>query len=245
MALFVTLEGGEGAGKSALVKALAQPLAREAQRAGAEALRTFEPGATPLGAALRERLFDSDAPLAPWTEALLFLADRADHVQRIIRPALEQGAIIICDRYTDSTLAYQGGGRGLDLVLLRELNHAATDGLTPDLTLLLDLPPAEGLQRARNARPQETQRARRARAVHARHGEARPQETEGAQPHAPQEDDRIGREALEFHERVRRAFLRIAEEEPARVHVLDATRPPSEVFDAAWALLEPRLPGSR
>ena len=238
MALFVTLEGGEGAGKSALVKALFQPLAREA-------LHTFEPGATPLGATLRERLFDSDAPLAPWTEALLFLADRADHVQRIIRPALEQDAIVICDRYTDSTLAYQSGGRGLDLVLLRELNRAATDGLTPDLTLLLDLPPAEGLQRAR-----------RARAVHARHGEARPQETEGAQPHAPQETegaqphapqehDRIGSEALEFHERVRRAFLRIAEEEPARVHVLDATRPPSEVFDAAWALLEPRLPGMR
>ena len=148
MALFISLEGGDGAGKTALATELSERL----QPWGAELVATFEPGATPLGATLRERLFRADAPLTPWTETFLFLADRAQHVAAVIRPALARGALVICDRYTDSTLAYQGYGRGLDLDLIRTLNHHATDGLHPHLTLFLDLPVSAGLARSRPQR---------------------------------------------------------------------------------------------
>ena len=148
MPLFVTLEGGEGAGKSVV----AEQLSQRVRATGADVVQTFEPGGTPLGTALRRHLFAEQVPLSPWAETFLFLADRAHHVAEIIRPALARGAVVICDRYTDSTLCYQGYGRRLDVTQIKSLNHLATGGLPPHLTLLLDVPVAEGLRRARRDR---------------------------------------------------------------------------------------------
>ncbi len=144
--LFLTLEGGEGAGKSLQAGALAEKL----EAAGLTVVRTREPGGTPLGERLREILLDvsqTGASLTPLAEALLFVAARAELVAQVIAPALERGEAVVCDRYGDSTLAYQGYGRGVDLDLIERLNEAACAGLRPDLTVLLDLPVEEGLAR--------------------------------------------------------------------------------------------------
>ena len=147
MTLFISIEGGEGSGKSSLNAALSDRLTAR----GIESVSTFEPGGTPMGVALRARLFAlpnaQDRTLSPWTETFLFLADRTHHVDSLIRPALDHGAVVLCDRYSDSTIAYQGDGRGLDRDLLQQLNDVATGGLQPDLTILLDLDAAAGLAR--------------------------------------------------------------------------------------------------
>jgi len=143
---FITLEGGEGSGKSTLAAALVCAL----EERGYTVCPTREPGGTQLGRAI-ELLFQregSDDTPAPLAELLLFEADRAQHVSEKIDPALAAGDIIVCDRFTDSSLAYQGFGRGIDLGFIRTLNEAATGGLKPHLTLLLDVPPAAGLARA-------------------------------------------------------------------------------------------------
>ena len=145
LTLFVSVDGGEGAGKTTVATALAD----RARDRGAEVVLTREPGGTPLGVTIRESLFRSDEPIGAWAEALLFLADRAEHVARVIRPSLARGAVVICDRFTDSTIAYQAYGRGLDLDLLQQLNRAATGSTTPNLTLLLDVPVSIGLARTR------------------------------------------------------------------------------------------------
>lgn len=145
--MFITLEGGEGAGKTTL----AQQLKILAEAAGYEVCLTRQPGGTGLGQAIRRLLLDG-AEMAPTTELLLYAADRAEHVAQVIRPALAAGQIVLCDRYTDSTVAYQGYGRGLDLVLIQHLNHVATGGLLPDCTLWLDVPVAVGLGRLDRSR---------------------------------------------------------------------------------------------
>lgn len=142
---FVTLEGGEGAGKSTLVAGLAE----RAHARGTSVVICREPGGTPLGERLREALFGLESAPSALAELLTFSAARAELVVTVIRPALEAGALVLCDRFTDSTVAYQGYGRGLDLDTIRLVNTAATGGLVPDLTLLLDLDPATG--RARGA----------------------------------------------------------------------------------------------
>ena len=148
--LFVTFEGGEGSGKSTQLERLASRL----RTRGLDPLKTREPGGTPLGEGIRELLLDPARRPSPMAEALLMEAARAELVAGVIRPALAAGRIVLCDRYDDSTLAYQGGGRGLDAELLRVLNRAATSGLEPDLTLLFDLDPEAGLaRRARAAMP--------------------------------------------------------------------------------------------
>ena len=134
--LLITFEGGEGSGKSTQAELLAQSLEATGQRV----LRLREPGGTPLGEELRRLLLHRRAAMSPAAELLLFLAARAELVQSVIQPALAEGAIVICDRFCDSTFAYQGYGRGLDLAELRRLNAFATGGLVPDLTVLLDLP---------------------------------------------------------------------------------------------------------
>ena len=144
MALFITLEGGEGAGKTSVAEALAE----RSRARGADVVHTREPGATPLGLAIRESLFRADERISSWTEAFLFLADRADHVEHVIRPALARGAVVICDRFADSTIAYQGYGRGLDIDLLQKLNREAGGGITPNLTLFLDVSLAQGRRRS-------------------------------------------------------------------------------------------------
>jgi dTMP kinase len=140
--LFVCFEGGDGAGKSTQVRMLAQAL----ERAGREVLITRQPGGTPLGAQIRELVLHGDH-VSPRAEALLFAADKAHHVDQLIRPALAAGRVVITDRYTDSSIAYQGAGRDLGAEEIRALQHWAVGGLFPDLTIVLDIAPNVGRAR--------------------------------------------------------------------------------------------------
>jgi dTMP kinase len=140
--LFITVEGIDGSGKTTVANAVAERLRRE----GFAVVVTAEPGGTPLGERLRQLLLH-EKPLSAWAEAFLFLAARAEHVAQVIRPALREGTIVLCDRFADSTIAYQGFGRGLPVDELRRLNEVATGGLHPHLTILLDVDPEIGLQR--------------------------------------------------------------------------------------------------
>jgi dTMP kinase len=141
--LFVTFEGVEGSGKTTVAKAIAENLRQK----GLTVVVTAEPGTTSVGRQIRQLLATVDERTA-WTETFLFLADRAEHVAKVIKPALERGEIVLCDRFTDSTIAYQGFGLGLPLEWLMQLNSIATNGLVPDLTLLLDIDPEMGLKRS-------------------------------------------------------------------------------------------------
>ena len=140
---FVVFEGGDGVGKSTQVALLVDRL----EAAGHEVVRTFEPGATALGVLLRRVLLHGDAgDVSPRTEALLYAADKAEHLHEVVRPALARGAVVVCDRYVDSMVAYQGAGRVLDPDEVERVARWATDDLRPDLTVLLDLAPEEGLR---------------------------------------------------------------------------------------------------
>jgi dTMP kinase len=142
---FIALEGGEGTGKSTQAAALGAAL----RSRGCDVVLTHEPGDTPVGAAIRALLLDpATTGLSDRAEALLYAADRAEHVESVIRPALARGAVVVTDRYVDSSLAYQGAGRPLDLARVEQINDWATGGLRPELTIVLDLDPAEGLRRA-------------------------------------------------------------------------------------------------
>jgi len=198
--LFIVFEGGDGAGKSTQQHLLGEWLAAR----GHEVVLTREPGGTVLGEVLRQALLhggDVDAR----TEALLFATDRAHHVHTVVRPALERGAMVVSDRYLDSSAAYQGAARDLGLEEVRDLSLWATGRLLPDLTVLLDLDPRVGA-------------ARRAEAP-----------------------DRLERESVEFHERVRAGFLHLAGREPGRYLVLDASRPPEEIHSDVVARVTPLL----
>lgn len=141
--MFITFEGPDGAGKTTQIRLLAEQL----EAAGWKTVATREPGGTPIGSLIRGLLLDSEDAVSATTEAYLMTADRAEHVRQVIQPALESKAVVISDRYLDSTLAYQGGGRGLPIDELRRLQSLATGGLEPTLTLLLDLPVEAGLER--------------------------------------------------------------------------------------------------
>ena len=185
---FITVEGGEGAGKSSNLAFIRELL----EQAGKSVVFTREPGGTPLGEEIRELLLGHrHQGMSQDAELLLMFAARAEHLARLIRPALEAGTWVLCDRFTDASYAYQGGGRGIDPARIRALEEWVQGGLRPDLTLLLDLPVAQGLQRA-GARSQP---------------------------------DRFEREEQVFFNRVRDAYLRIAEREPERVRVVDASQP--------------------
>jgi dTMP kinase len=146
--VFVALEGGEGAGKSTQAKLLVDWL----QSTGREVVQTREPGATPAGQRIRSMLLDpATGGISPRAEALLYAADRAQHVAHVVLPALERGAVVVTDRYVDSSLAYQGAGRALELAEVARLSRWATGGLRPDLTLLLDVDPSVGLARISGA----------------------------------------------------------------------------------------------
>jgi len=200
MIRFITFEGGDGTGKTTQLKALESHL----QSKGCSCVSTREPGGTSLGKLIRQVLLEvGKQPIASPTELFLYLADRAQHVQEVILPAIDGGKIVLCDRYTDSTLAYQGYGRGIDLDLLRQLNEFANRGVKPDLTLLLDCPVELGLSRT-------AQRQSNA-------GSARGRE------------DRFEREKVEFHEKVRAGFLAMAGAEPERFRIIDASRSMEQV----------------
>lgn len=186
--LFITLEGGDGAGKSTQAQLLGTWLTQRGERV----TRTREPGGTALGQELRELLLHRDEHVDPRAEALLYAADRAQHIATIVRPALERGEIVLQDRYLDSSIAYQGSGRELSAEDIRGLSTWATHGLLPDLTILLDLDPREGRRRVAGAR--------------------------GGL-------DRLEAAGQAFHERVRSAYLDLADREPARFLVLDAAEP--------------------
>ena len=207
---FVTLEGIEGAGKSGALAHLRGVLAA----AGIGAVATREPGGTALGEALRALLLDHRNGMEADTELLLVFAARAEHLARVIRPALAAGRWVLCDRFTDSTYAYQGGGRGVPAERIAALEEWVQGPLRPDLTLLLDVPPELGLARARG-----------------REGGA-----EGASAR-----DRFEREDLAFFARVREAYLARARAEPARFRVIDAARPWEEVRAALEEALAPLL----
>ncbi len=196
--MFVTVEGVEGAGKSTLMGMLAAEL----ERRKLSFVRTREPGGCGLGAKIRPLLLDVSSRVDSRAELFLFLADRAQHVAEVIRPALERGEWVLCDRYADSTIAYQGYGRGMDVERLQALNDDATGGLWPDRTLLLDLPVETGLARAL-----------------ARNGREGLSLSEG----------RFEAEALAFHERIREGFLARAARWPERFRVLDARLSPEEL----------------
>lgn len=199
--MFITFEGMEGSGKSTALNRVQQALLDE----GHGVLLTREPGGSRLGRTLRSILLDlSNDDIVPEAELFLYLADRAQHVGQVIRPALAEGVVVLSDRYADSTVVYQGYGRGLDPERLRELNDMAVGGLWPDLTLVFDLPPEEGLRRAM------TRNLREGTSV-----------SEG----------RFEAEHLAFHARVREGYLTWAALHPARFRVVDATRTPDEVFE--------------
>jgi len=141
--ILITFEGIDGSGKSTQLRLLASHLRMN----GSEVVVTREPGGTPLGLRLRAALLDAQEQVDPLTELLVFAADRAQHVRRLLRPALELGHIVLSDRYADATIAYQGAGRGFSPQLIKQMVDLATDGLRPDLTLLFDLPVADCLAR--------------------------------------------------------------------------------------------------
>lgn len=203
--LFVTFEGGDGAGKSTQIGLLAERLREN----GFAVTVSREPGGTPGAEAVRHVVLDTSAaePFGPYLEAMLFAAARNDHVEQKIRPALQQGRVVLVDRFMDSTRVYQGASENLDPAFLETLERVAVAGVVPDLTIILDLPPEEGLKRA-----------------HARRD-----------PDAPA--DRFEKEDVAAHEVRREAFLKIARREPERCRVVDAAGAPEAVAEKVWEIV--------
>lgn len=209
--MFIAFEGIEGSGKGTAIAKTAALLAA----LGYETVLTREPGGSRLGASLRAMLLDAkNTDIAPEAELFLYLADRAQHVRQVIRPALEQGKVVISDRFADSTIVYQGFARGLSIPALFQLNDFAVQGLWPDLTLVLDLDPKVGLERAIK-RNQEMGMA----------------EAEG----------RFEAESTAFHTKVREGYLAWSREHPERIKIIDASGGEDEVFARVEAVLHTKL----
>jgi dTMP kinase len=225
LSLFISFEGGEGSGKSTQAGALHQAL----QQAGVSSLLVHEPGTTPLGAFLRDKLkqeIEREHALSPSAELFLFAAARAELVANVLKPALdERDAVVIADRYADSTTAYQGYGRLLPLEDIVTINRIATQGLVPDVTFLLDCSPEQGLGRIGSVPLPDSSDTTPGSRI----------DQEGTQ--------RFEKEPLDFHQRVRAGYLRIAENEPGRWHVIDATMAVQEISDAVWKRVEARVAG--
>lgn len=206
--LFITFEGGEGAGKSSQIGRLAENL----RALGREVVVTREPGGSAGGEAVRHVLLSGAAErFGPSMEAVLFAAARADHVDSVIRPAVERGADVLCDRFMDSSRVYQGVTGDIDPAFMRALERVTVAGMVPDLTLILDIPPEEGLRRA-----------------HKRRGHDAP-------------PDRYEKEEMDVQRRRREAYLAIARDEPERCAVIDAAGAPEAVAEAVWAAFKARL----
>jgi dTMP kinase len=202
--LFISFEGIEGCGKSTQARLLAEHLRAQ----GYMTVETREPGGTPLAEKVRTVLLDRwGERIAPETEAFLIFAARRQHVAQVIQPALAKRAIVLCDRFSDSTLAYQGYARGLGISTLRSLNRLATDGVTPDVTFVFDLPVAKGLARRRSST----------------------------------EQNRLDRETLQFHEKVRAGFLDLAQQDPRRIKVIPAEEAQEKVARIVALTLTPIL----
>lgn len=202
--LWITLEGGDGSGKTTQAEMLESWLAD----AGHTVLRTREPGGSEVGQLIRDIVLHHTGEIAPRAEALLYAADRANHVATVVQPALNRGEIVLQDRYLDSSVAYQGAGRVLDGSQVRDLSLWATEGALPDLTLLLDLDPAAARVRL---------------------------------DAADKPFDRLEAEKLDFHTRVREAFLALAKAEPGRFLVVDASASPEHIAEQIRARVSPLL----
>ena len=200
--MFITLEGIEGSGKTTQISRLVEFL----EDRGIECVTTRQPGGTLIGKNIRSILLDpANSALEPLAELLLYMADRAQHINELIRPALQNGKTVVCDRYFDATLVYQGFARGLSIELIGQLHQILFDDLKPDVTLLLDLPPQVGLERAW----QQLNNGQRS-----------------------GDESRFEAEALAFHEKVRSGYLELARLEPDRFRIVDAAQSPDEVFTA-------------
>lgn len=208
--VFITFEGNEGSGKSTQMRLLVERLRAE----GHDVLESQEPGGSPIGLKVRGILLDpANSELSPTAELLLMFAARAQNVDQWILPALSAGRIVVSDRFTDSSLAYQGAGRGLGSEIVLETDRIACRGLVPDLTICVDIDVEEGLHRA-HSRNRDT----------------------GAT------DTRLDEEAVEFYKKARAAYHRIAEEEPERFKLVDGSPSIDAVADAIWAIVSARLP---
>jgi len=214
--LFITVEGGEGSGKSTQLLRLADRL----RRSGVEVVTTKEPGGTPLANRIRAIVLDPEesSSMDPTTELLLYAASRRQHVTEVLEPSIASGAVVLCDRFTDSTLAYQGFGRMLNFDRLELLNKLATGGLSPDLTIIYDVAEEVGLARA-SARNETSSAARR--------------------------ESRIEGEELRFHRRVREGYLTLAVSDPKRYAVIDGSLSPDDVTAATVREVSARLPSLR
>lgn len=202
---FITIEGPDGAGKSTQVRLLAEYL----QQKGLRVVLTREPGGTDLAEKIRTLLLEtSEETVAPVTEALLYAASRAQHVENLIKPALAKGAVVISDRFVDSSIAYQGFGRGLGAELVWRINEPALGGLLPHLTIMLDIAPDTGRRRLAKRNQEHSTGL-----------------------------DRLEQEELDFHRRVRQGFLQLAEEFPQRVKVLSAEGSVEEIHSRIVSLV--------
>jgi dTMP kinase len=198
--MFITLEGIEGSGKTTQ----SNRLVRFLEDRGFECVKTRQPGGTPIGENIRSILLDpANRALEPTAELLLYLADRAQHIHELIRPCLGAGKTVVCDRYFDATMVYQGFARGLNIELIQNLHQILFDNLKPDVTLLLDLSPRLGLERAWD------QLNSGQRSGH---------------------ESRFEAEAIAFHKRVRAGYLELAGREPDRIRIIDAAQTPDRVF---------------
>lgn len=208
MGKFISFEGLDGSGKTSVMQAIQ---ARLVERLGADKIvMTREPGGTPLGETIREVLLaDTAKTMDPVTEALLFAASRRQHVVEKIQPALAKQQWVLSDRFLDSSLAYQGGGRQLGVDMVQAINAVAVNDCLPDLTIFLDVPRTAGLERI--------------------------------QKHRSNQVNRLDQEQADFYERVRATFLTLAQENPARLVVVDATQPLAAVVAAVWQVIETRL----
>ena len=203
--LFITFEGTDGAGKTTQI----QRLTADLRQTGYDVCLTREPGGTPISEQIRDMLLNPDhSEMAATTELLLYAASRAQHVSEVIKPALEAGKVVISSRFADAMVVYQGYGRGLDLERINHLNRIATDGVTPDVTFVLDLPVEIGLQRVQNSR-----------------GEL----------------DRLEREKIEFHRRLREGYQILAKQEPQRLKIIDSQVNSEQVYAQIQAIIQPLL----
>lgn len=214
MKLFITFEGIEGCGKTTQVKRLGERLTEY----DIEFISTFEPGGTRIGQKIRRILLDpGNNGLTPLAELLLYVADRAQHVEEVIKPALEAGKWVICDRFMDATQVYQGAARGQDMKMIQALNNRATQGIRPDITFLLDCPEEVGLKRAKARNSRESAR----------------------------DQDRFERESIVFHRKIRKAYLHLARRDRKRFVVIDATMPEERATEQILEHLRPYLERER
>ena len=209
--MFITFEGIEGTGKTTQI----QNIKKYFESRGKEVFLTMEPGGSRVGRELRKMLLHVDnKDLTPLTELFLYLADRAQHVAQVIRPELEAGKVVLCDRFADSTIVYQGYGRGLDTTMLQQLNEAAVAGLWPDLTIILDIDPEVGLKRATDRNIED--------------GKA-------------MDEGRFEAEHISFHKRIREGYLTWAALNRDRIRVADASSSPDDVFERIKTIIDAKF----